>query len=103
MNSSRIIVVDAKLSIQRALLGRVTPNLRAVALSVSDKEIQLRFYFDGSVGDLEAEFTSEVETEVMADYDSSWTVEAACIRADISEQLNDGGVWVYRRNEVTGL
>lgn len=103
MNSSKQIVVDAKLSIQRALLGRVTPNLRAVVLSVSDKEIQLRFYFDGSVGDLEIELASEAETEVMADYDSSWSVEAACISADISEQLNDGGVWVYQRNEFAGL
>lgn len=103
MNNSKQIVVDAKLSIQRALLGRVTPNLRAVVLSVSDKEIQLRFYFDGSVGDLETELASEAETEVMADYDSSWSVEAACIRADISDQLNDGGVWVYQRNEFAGL
>lgn len=40
-------VVAARLNIQRALLGEVSSKLRAVIFSVLDKELDVRFYFDG--------------------------------------------------------
>jgi len=100
MKNSNQLVVDAKLSVQRALLGRVTSNLRAVVFTIAVKDVQIRFYYDGIVGNFESETTSEAETEVMADYDCDWSIGATCLRMDAPELINDDGVWVYQRSEI---
>ncbi|MEE9336266.1 MAG: hypothetical protein V3U65_19425 [Granulosicoccaceae bacterium] len=92
-------VVDARLSIQRALLGEVLPHLRAVVFSIEAKAVDVRFYFDGVVGEDAEESASCVETEILADYDPEDTVTIHCIRLDYPTQIDDSGVWVYWRKE----
>lgn len=93
-------VVNARLSIQRALLGKVVPALRAVVFSLEGVNVEVRFYFDGFISEVDKESASVVETEILADYEESVRVEVRCIRLDSPEPINDGGVWVYQRREV---
>jgi hypothetical protein len=92
-------VIDARLSIQRALLGQVVPELRAVTFSINAEVVDVRFYFDGMISEDAEELASCVETEVLADYDPEDTVTIHCIRSDYPTQISDGGVWVYQRWE----
>ncbi|MDY4299725.1 hypothetical protein SO486_06925 [Pseudomonas salmasensis] len=90
----------ARLNIQRALLGEVSGKLRAVVFSVSGLNLNIKFYFDGEIGDDDFESASCVETEVLADYEGDWTVLVKCLRLDAPEPILDQGVWVFRRREI---
>jgi hypothetical protein len=92
-------VIRARLSAQRALLGEVSPALRAVVLSVEQAAVEVRCYFDGAVGSDDEESMSYVETEMLADCGPGETVTARCIRLDAPMPISDGGVWVYSRRE----
>ncbi|WP_330924930.1 hypothetical protein [Candidatus Sororendozoicomonas aggregata] len=91
--------VLARLSIQRALLGEISSNLRAVVFSKNDRYIEVRFYFDGMISDEDKESASCVETEIIADYDVDDIIIAKCIRVDMPKPIDDAGHWVYRRRE----
>ncbi|WP_045854290.1 hypothetical protein [Raoultella terrigena] len=89
-----------KLSLQRALLGNVTPNISAVSVELVDNRISIFFYFDGEVSDEDEELVSVVETEVMADFDESFDVEAIIHRLDSLDPIkNANGCLVYLRKE----
>lgn len=92
-------VVMARLNIQRALLGEVSGSLRAVIFTVNEGCLDVRFYFDGVVGEEDIESASYVETEVLADYEEGFSVSVKCIRLDSPEPIDDNGVWVFRRRE----
>ncbi|KTB69313.1 hypothetical protein AO068_25795 [Pseudomonas sp. ICMP 3272] len=94
------VIVTARLNIQRALLGEVSRNLRAVIFSVSGLFLNIRFYFDGEIDDDNFESASCVETEVLADYEDNWTVSVECLRLDASDPILDQGVWVFKRREI---
>lgn len=92
--------VYLKLSLQRALLGNVTPNIRAVLAELEDKKISIVFYFDGAVSDGDEGLVSVVETEVMADYDEKYDVEAIIHRLDYPGPIiSANGYLVYLRKE----
>ncbi len=93
-------ISDARLSIQRALLGAVSANLRAVIFSIEDRHINVRFYFDGLIEETDFESASCVETEILADYKAEDTVTVECIRLDSPSVISDTGVWVYHRREA---
>lgn len=93
-------IVMARLSIQRALLGKVSEKLRAVVFSVSELLLSVRFYFDEEIDDDDFESAWCVETEVLADDEEGWTVTAKCFRLEVSEPIVDDGVWVFRRREA---
>lgn len=92
-------VIAARLSIQRALLGEVSERLRVVAFSVSENNLEIRFYFDGVIDGDDLESASCVETEVLADYEEGFMVIARCSRVDMPNPIEDSGVWVFRRRE----
>ncbi|QIB08189.1 hypothetical protein GZ982_26825 [Pseudomonas fluorescens] len=94
------LVVMARLSVQRALLGEVSKTLRAVILSVADQALDIRFYFDGEIEEDDIESVSCVETEILADYDESFKVVVRCVRLDAPEPIADDGIWVFRRREM---
>ena len=58
------------LSIQRALLGHVTPNIRAVTAAVDESNITLRWIIDGAMADDLEDDLSAAGAEVGADFDS---------------------------------
>lgn len=54
-----------KLSAQRALLGTITPNIRAVFAELMENNVQIYFYYDGIIQD-----DDEIALEVIADFDA---------------------------------
>lgn len=101
MSIISIEVIRARLSIQRALLGEVSAQLRAVVFSIEGRKIDIRFYYDGKISGLDTESASCVETEIIADYEDADMIEVRCIRSDIPNLIDDGGVWVYHRRELS--
>src|SRR5262245_54432559 len=91
--------VRARLSAQRALLGEVSPALRAVVLSVNNGIVEVRCYFDGPVRPQDEESISCVETEMIADCGPGEEVKARCIQLDAPKPISDEGLWVYYRQE----
>jgi hypothetical protein len=87
------------LSVQRALLGEVSPALRGVTVGWHDHVIQLRSYFDGPISDEDRESLSCVATEVIADFPEPWTIEEEVIRRDASEEMECLAAWAYQRRE----
>ena len=89
-----------KLSIQRALLGNVTSNMRAIMAEVSENDIRLFFYYDGEVHENDEEIVSEIETEVIADFDENCNFDVNIIRLDYPFPIkNRSGFCVYLRKE----
>lgn len=92
-------VIFAKASLQRALLGYVLDNVRAIVFSFGKGSLSIRFYIDGEILEANIESSSCVETEVMADYDSTCGVSVECLRVDYPAPIEDQGVWVFNRQE----
>lgn len=90
------------LSIQRALLGVVPAELRAVTCGWSQDQIALRFIFDGLIDPDDEENMRIVGTEVAADFHEPTRVDEEIVRVDFPAKLIDYilQVWVYMRKEV---
>jgi hypothetical protein len=89
------------LSVQRALLGAVPHNLRAVTCDWEGTEIKLRFVFDGEIADESQETAWIVGTEVIADFPAPWTISEDIVRLDHPHGLRPGALalWAYLRKE----
>lgn len=87
------------LTIQQALLGEVSSNLRAVMVSYAESSVRFEAYFDGEIGEEEREAMSMVETELIAQLAATETVTHELIRLDAPELLPKDRIWVYFRKE----
>lgn len=96
MDERKMIVL---LSLQSALLGAVTPNLRGVGVKWDDTRIHFRCYFHGPIGDADRKAMSVVETEVHSDFPVSHEVTHEVLQMDFPEWLPRDEVPVYRRKE----
>lgn len=92
-------IAELRLSLQRALMGEISPAFRAVAFSASDGAVDVRCYFDGPIAQEDRISVSCMRTEVLADFESELEVSARCIRMDFPDPISDEGFWVYRRRE----
>lgn len=61
---------------QIAMLGAVTPNLRAATLDLSDG-VRVRFVYADPIDDEIRELVSEIETEILSDFDPDVPVGTA--------------------------
>jgi hypothetical protein len=75
------------LSVQRALLGSITCNLRGVAAEWNDKEIRIICYFHGPLSEDDREEMSCVHTEVVADFVDIAQVHCDLERLDMPAKL----------------
>lgn len=95
--------VNVRLSICRALLGEVTPKIRAVTLRVGQKRAEIKIFYDGQISEEDLEDMSNVEASIIADLHEDWSVDLKCAQVDFPEPIpyEDGeGEWVaYARNE----
>ncbi len=87
-------------SVQKALLGNVTPNLRAVYVLVEDGICGIIFYYDHPLSEDEEELASLADTEFIADfpspeYKTSCTIEVIPYPTPIPKH----GYCVYERYE----
>lgn len=88
------------LSIQRALLGRVTPNIRAVTAGIDESTITLRWLVDGEITDDLEDDLSAVGAEVVADFESHRIAEEF-LRCDAPRPMDEFQLeqLAYRRKE----
>ena len=89
------------LQVQSALLGAVSPCLRAVACGLQGETIKLRFIFDGSVSEEDEANVREVANAVAANYSAPVTVCQEIVRADYPAILAEYSLrkWAYIRKE----
>lgn len=91
MNESYI-----RLSLQRALLGAVTPNLRLVYFLENEKNIELVFIYITPPSENERELASIVETEVISDFPPpKYVIHTRILTKPYSTILEKVGNWVY--------
>lgn len=91
-----------QLSIQRALLNEVTPDLRGVAVEVSADKVSARFIYESALSDAIRERVEDIETEVVADYSGLTPVEVIpeSLPVTSQRQLHEGEHWAYLRHEA---
>ncbi|HEK0805670.1 TPA: hypothetical protein SMT48_000972 [Proteus mirabilis] len=101
MNDERYKYIKRlKLSIQSALFGEITPNMRCVLVDIVNKKIELFFFIDGEVTEDDEENISIIETEVIADFEDDFDIETHIKRIDYPAPIVlDHGYGVYRRKE----
>lgn len=95
------------LSVQRALLGEITPGMRAVSVRWNERRIQIRIFHDGPwPAEVEADFDACAITQVVADfpYPDRGDPEIQCefVRLDGRNALpglRDDEAFVYARND----
>lgn len=94
-------LVDIFCTIQRGMLGNVTPNLRALYVVFENpKSFELIFYFDKPPSVDEEEFASLVDTDVLSDFPSPYfkTGFSTLVFPSPNKILSEG-YCVYRRYE----
>lgn len=85
--------------LQVALLGAVTPNLRAVIVETEKDEMTLYFYYDEKFSEEEEENAEVVATEVMTDF-LDHVVNLKHIVLPYPEKLPEIGIRVFQRYEA---
>ncbi len=98
-----LVTLRALLAAQSGLLGEVTPDLRVVAVEISD-EIRVRCVYDRPIDEDLREVASEVEAELLAEFFPDVTAEAVAeTQLDGPITLTASETLVYHRNEAAGL
>lgn len=94
-------LVDIFCTIQRGMLGNVTPNLRALyVLFENEKSFELNFYFDKPPSGDEEEFSNLVDTDVLSDFPSPYYKTGFVnIVIPSPNKIWNEGYCVYRRYE----
>jgi hypothetical protein len=92
------------LSLQRALLGEVTSNMRAISVEWSTDRIKIWVYYDGPVDeDIVDDFDASAVTQVVADFPypdkGDPKIDFEFLRCDIPQKIGNRGEFVFYRNE----
>ena len=90
---------EVLVAVQQALLGEVTPNMRAVGLSYGDQSIKVRIYLDGETTEGDEESASLVETELMAAFPEEHQVRVDLVHLAAPAPIPKTEVWAYHRKE----
>ena len=92
-----VIRIKILLSLQKALLGEVTPELKGVTIGWTNSTITGIFYYDCIISDDILEIVEEIETLVMADFpDHHVDFRILEHQDELPDGLNE---WVYLRAE----
>ncbi|HJS03780.1 MAG TPA: hypothetical protein VJ832_09895 [Variovorax sp.] len=90
--------VRVLLTLQVALLGMVTANMRSVVVSWTDKDVRIRVVFDEKVAPGDAELASEIESEVISHlpHHTAFCEAEACVPSK-GVEISAGEVLVFQR------
>ncbi|MCB1181659.1 MAG: hypothetical protein KDK55_06545 [Chlamydiia bacterium] len=85
---------------QVALLGSITPNLRAVIIAFDNESIRLFFYYNNAPSEEEEELAEEVASEIISDC-TEYMIETEKITVAYPQKIPEkkDGVYVYFRHE----
>ncbi|MES2273731.1 MAG: hypothetical protein V4487_06030 [Chlamydiota bacterium] len=91
----------ALLAVQSALLGVVTPELRAVIVDFSNLEpmLYIRFYYDGKVSKEIIDLWHCAITEANADLGPDCLLDDGIERLDFPSKISFRGRYAYLRKE----
>lgn len=89
------------LSLQRALLGQVHPQLRQASIEADDKLklVRLRFEYDGDPSEAVWDSCSCAAAEVISDFPEPWTMEDQHVPVPAPLPLSPLSYVVYSRAE----
>lgn len=88
------------ISIQRALLGMIYPDIRAIAVGfIGTRKLTVIYYLDREPNDNDYENVSEVTSEVCADIEFGEVEEICLFTLDPFSKLDSLESWVYMRKE----
>lgn len=94
------IKTNVLLSIQRALLGMIYPDIRAIAIGFEGtQKFTVIYYLDREPNESDYESISDFTSEVLADIDFSEVEEKCVFSNDIISNLSSLDFWVYMRKE----
>lgn len=89
------------LSVNRALLGEVFPELVAVACEIANEwKFRLVFVVDSKLVDFKSEELSCIETEVIADFSSDFEISHEVIRSRKVSLPTSDAFWIFLRKDV---
>ncbi|AIZ79492.1 hypothetical protein [Actinobacillus equuli] len=92
-------IIRLRISIQNALIGRITKDIRGIYIKIVDNNIILDVVVDGSANDW-SEVIYEVGAEVIADFDEGYNIYEKLIRVDYPNKLCfKDHICVYKRYE----
>ncbi|OJU81807.1 MAG: hypothetical protein BGO10_07940 [Chlamydia sp. 32-24] len=96
-----IEIYKIKLSAQRALLGHVFNNLRAVAVDFKENTIYIYFFCDKNPSENEKDLCEDVFDEVIADFVHLDKIDfrIEVITVPYPQKMTLTGHWVYYRYE----
>lgn len=89
-----------RLSMQSALLGAVTCNMRNISVDIIGNKIELCFFIDGEIRTEDEENISIIETEVIADFEDNFDIDTVIKRLDYPlPVILENGCSVFQRKE----
>lgn len=100
MTQFNIDVVSVKLSAQRAFLGEVRGDFRAVTISIDGCKVEVLVYVDRVEAKIYEEVATAIEAEMIADFDASCDIKVRFLRLDFPDVISDFGIWVFKRHEA---
>ena len=63
-----LTISSVRCALQVALLGAITPNLRAVNTQIKDHLMELYFYYEAAASEEEVDLSEIVATELLSDF-----------------------------------
>jgi hypothetical protein len=85
-------------ALQIALLGAVTPNLRAINAIVKEKNIEIYFYYEKNPSEEEEDLSEIVETEIFS-YFMDTSITTNRIVSPLSDKIPEIGLRIFHRSE----
>jgi hypothetical protein len=88
-------------SVSHALLGRVTPNLRAVYITFEDEVTVLTFYYDKDLTEKESELTNLADTDFICSFPEDFQSDFRTNIIPFPSRIPNNGLCIYHRFEST--
>lgn len=89
-------------TIQHALIGEITPEIRAISVQGRARSVDLWFYIDGPVNEqLQTDLNAGARDLVLEEYQDAadFEVRFHYVRCDHPAELQCTGTWIYGRKE----
>ena len=93
-----ITISAIRCALQVALLGSITPNLRAINVNLKENTIELYFYYENPPSEEEEELSEIVVTELYSDF-IDVSIEIHRLVLSLSHQIPELGIRIFHRKE----
>lgn len=96
-----MLIEDYKicLSIQRALLDKITRNLRRVSFLIGKNVINVYFFYDGEPSEIEKELVGDASAEIIADFQEPFKINCELINMQYPKKIMSKGRIIFNRFE----